>query len=443
MKKILFTLIVVLGAFCVQSCSLHEDTDLFGKPAAERLEEAVTADKELLESAPNGWILRYYTGQEYTGGGYTLLCKFKDGKAEVSADFMDDPTAKSHSSYDIVKDQGPVLTFDTFNEIMHQMAKPSQNDIDGEQGDYEFRIQKTTNDSIYLEGKKWHNKMVMVRMDENTAWADYLKDIQEMGDSLYYNNILSQNGDSIGFISVDNAVRRFSISWDNKGVRSSAEVPFYVTPEGIHLQEAVNLGGTMVSDFKFNKNTKELSCDNLSGYAIKGFLPEGYKPIKFWYGDWYVVCAIPDAKGQPTDKYTGYKLKLESYDDVAYVKGTLTISGKEYELYFDYDRQNGTLVWGQSYTLDPDNVYYYLMVAPLNFATGGYFNFKGSLKATWNEKQNRAYFKWDGVGTYEVDSFVFMAADSSGSPVYDENEQLIVVAQVPFIQGLQRIESTK
>lgn len=438
MKKILFTLAVVLGTFALQGCSLHEDNDLFGKPAAERLEAAVTADKELLESANNGWILRYYTGREYTGGGYTFLCKFKNGKAEISADFMDDPAAKSHSSYNVVKDEGPVLTFDTFNEIMHELATPTQSDVDGEQGDYEFRIQKTTNDSIYLEGKKWHNKMVMVRMDENANWADYLKSIHVVGDSLCYNNAITLNGDSIGIIEVDNAARRLTVNWATETAKASADVPFYVTPEGIHTQEPVNVCGALVSDFTLNKETKELANASLNGVAVQGFLPEGYKPIKFWYGDWYVVCAVPNDEGNPSDQYAGYNLKLESYDDASYVTGTLTLNGKDYTLYFEYSRKDGTLSLEGQFIADPDGTYRRLMVAPVYMQEGGYLNLKGSMRAKWNNQLNRAYFAWDGVGSYKVDSYVFLAATASGEPVYNDNGQLISVAQLVYLQGMMR-----
>lgn len=441
MKKIFFTLAVVFAVFGIQSCSLHDDTDLFGESAAERIENAVKEDKALLEGASNGWILRYYTGTEYAGGGYTMLCKFKDGKAEVSADFIDDVNAVSHSSYDIITDKGPVLTFDTFNDIIHMMGSPSQSDIDGEQGDYEFVIQKTTNDSIYLEGKKWHNKMVMVRMDENTSWADYLKEIQSVGDALVYNNRICQGNDSVGIVEVDNAIRRLTVKTTVNGKKDSLDVPFYVTPEGVHVQQPVKIGDAEVSQFKFDKTTNELSPVGApSGYSLQSFFPEGYKPIKFWYGDWYLVYRVADSQGNPTGQYAGYTMKLEPYDDASYVKATINLQGKKYEFYFEYSRKNGTLNMFSSYIEDPDGIYYYLMMAPVSFLDGGYFNFKGSLVAKWNDAQNAANFTWDKVGSYAIDSFVLMAADSSGEPVYDENGSLTVVQQIAYIVGMQRIE---
>ena len=176
MKKILISLAIALVGFNFQSCSLHDETDLFGQSAAERVEEAVKADKALLESASNGWILRYYTGENYSGGGYTFLCSFKNGKVTVSGDVAES-SATARSSYDIVKDRGPVLSFNTYNTILHALGTPTKANVDGGQGDYEFIIEKTTNDSIYLKGKKWGNEMVMTRMPEGKAWAEYLDEV--------------------------------------------------------------------------------------------------------------------------------------------------------------------------------------------------------------------------------------------------------------------------
>ena len=171
MKKIINSILIGAAVLGLSSCSLHDDTELFGEPAAERLEKAVAADKALLESASNGWELHLWTGKEYSAGGYTYFMKFANDKVTVSSDIAP-ATMKTTSSYDVISDQGPVLTVNTFNEIFHYLAQPSMDDDDGEQQDYEFVIMRTTNDSIYLRGKKWGNHMVMTRVAESTSWED-------------------------------------------------------------------------------------------------------------------------------------------------------------------------------------------------------------------------------------------------------------------------------
>ena len=109
--------------------------------------------------------------------------KFKDGKVTVASD-IDYPQNTSSSSYDVIKDMGPVLTVNTYNKIFHMLSSPSQMDDDGKGQDYEFLIQRTTNDSIFLEGKKFHNKMVMTRLKDNVNWKDYITTMQKVAENV-------------------------------------------------------------------------------------------------------------------------------------------------------------------------------------------------------------------------------------------------------------------
>lgn len=438
MKKILYTLAILLAGFTTQSCSLHDDTDLFGESAAQRLEKSVEADKELLESATNGWILHYYSGEDYSGGGYTFLCKFKDGKVVVAGDVVDDPSATARSSYDVIKDRGPVLTFNTYNEIMHKLAKPSQSDIDGEQGDYEFVIQGTTNDSIYLKGKKWGNKMLMTRMPEDASWETYLTNIKNLDEEMGYNNKVMVGNDSVAYFALDNMDRRATMTLGTVNTESA----YYITQEGIHLQTPMEVNNQKISDLTYDATTKTLKPVDVHGITVQGFTPEGYMPIEFWEGKWTLVYAVPGTDGKPTENYAGLSLTLKPYNAM-YLEGDMIISGVKYTMYFEFDRHYGSVGLFNQYIYDPSNTYPYLMIAPVSFADEGAFNFKGSMIAKWDAKQDKAFFEFDGVGTYKVDSYVFLAANESGEPVYEgegDNQRLIPVTQIDYLVGMQRAE---
>ena len=208
MKKIIFSIQIFFVTLMLSSC-LHDDNVVFDEPAAQRVEKAVEADKTLLESATNGWLLRLWTEENYEGGGYTYLMKFKDGKVTVASD-IDYPQNTSSSSYDVIKDMGPVLTVNTYNKIFHMLSSPSQMDDDGKGQDYEFLIQRTTNDSIFLEGKKFHNKMVMTRLKDNVNWKDYITAMQKVAENVKqkYNCIIGKDTTNVEV----SAERRFSVS---------------------------------------------------------------------------------------------------------------------------------------------------------------------------------------------------------------------------------------
>lgn len=212
---------------------LHDEDEKFDTPATQRLLETVEADKQLLESAPNGWRLYYFVGDNYSGGGYTYFLRFNGGRVEVGSELTPGQTATSH--YDVVREQGPVLTINTYNEVMHALAEPSYEDIEGQQADFEFLIQKTSQDSIFLKGRKWGNKMLLVRMPEDQTWQQYLDGIAEYERLLLrtYDVIVNGKQTATAYFNTDS--RRATITSRD----SSRVTPFCVTPDGFYVAEAV------------------------------------------------------------------------------------------------------------------------------------------------------------------------------------------------------------
>lgn len=234
MKKFLLYIMVVAGMMSLQSC-LHDDKELFEESAADRLEHATEETKQILESSESGWALQYYIGEEYTGAGCTYLVKFKNGKADVSLDMMGDPSTVTHSSYDVIKDQGPVLTFNTFNELMHLFANPyGDGTTDG--GDFEFVVMNVTNDVIDLKGRTTGNKMKLVRLTEGTNWEDYINSIIDFEENMFSSYSLVVDGKTQGVVSFDTNNRQFTyVSGDSVNVT----YPYCVTPDGVVMPEAL------------------------------------------------------------------------------------------------------------------------------------------------------------------------------------------------------------
>lgn len=231
MRKFLLYIMGVISMLSFQSC-LHDDKELFDESAAERLEHATEETKQILESSTSGWAFQYYLGDEYTSGGCTYLVKFKDGKADVALDLADDPTNITHSSYDVVKDQGPVLTFDTYNEWMHYFANPNS-DGTTNGGDFEFSVMKISNDTIDLKGRTTGNKMRLIRLPENTDWTTYFNAIYDFEDNMFDSYRVMEDGVEQGVVSFNS--RRYSYVASDKSVVRN---PYCVTPNGIAVPVA-------------------------------------------------------------------------------------------------------------------------------------------------------------------------------------------------------------
>lgn len=307
MKKIYLYTLLALGTLSVQSC-LHDNEEVFDTPAAQRIEEVVAADKALLESATNGWKFEYYLGEDYTYGGYNYFVKFKDGKAYVSGE-IGGPGYVSSSHYDVIADQGPVLTFNTYNEVMHEYSQPYSSAVEGYQGDFEFVIMRTTNDSIYLQGKKWGNKMLMTRLADDFDADDYIVKVAELADAINFFDYTTEiNGKQVSVeLDIDYNQLKYT---DENG--EPASMPFIYTPTGIKLQSPVVLNGVSMQFFNFAyTETDQWFTEATSNIKFIGIPVDGWNPYESYIGTYDLVYARGTLRVKlvPTGDKTTYTLE--------------------------------------------------------------------------------------------------------------------------------------
>ena len=337
MKNIINSILIGAAVLGLSACSLHDDTELFGEPAAERLEKNVAADKTLLESAANGWELHLWTGKDYSGGGYTYFMKFANDKVTVSSDIAP-ANMKTTSSYDVISDQGPVLTVNTYNEIFHYLAEPSMDDDDGEQQDYEFVIMRTTNDSIYLRGKKWGNHMVMTRVAESTSWEDEINKIQQMDEDLMRTFSLVEGNDTLGGVSLgDDRILTYT---DKSGYK---KIPYYVSTKGITLAKPLEVNGKALQELDYDADDMSLNPDGATAQGVKLSvkLPKNYMKYSEFAGDYNM-----------TTYFGASKLTLHlvpAGDGKTYL---LKGMNANFDLTLTYDKTSGTLSLNTQHLID-------------------------------------------------------------------------------------------
>ena len=337
MKNIINSILIGTAVLGLSACSLHDDTELFGEPAAERLEKNVAADKTLLESAANGWELHLWTGKDYSGGGYTYFMKFANDKVTVSSDIAP-ANMKTTSSYDVISDQGPVLTVNTYNEIFHYLAEPSMDDDDGEQQDYEFVIMRTTNDSIYLRGKKWGNHMVMTRVAESTSWEDEINKIQQMDEGLMRTFSLVEGNDTLGGVSLgDDRILTYT---DKSGYK---KIPYYVSTKGITLAKPLEVNGKALQELDYDADDMSLNPDGATAQGVKLSvkLPKNYMKYSEFAGDYNM-----------TTYWGASKLTLHlvpAGDGKTYL---LKGMNANFDLTLTYDKTSGTLSLNTQHLID-------------------------------------------------------------------------------------------
>ena len=188
--KAKYLVIIGLLAATFAACSRDEES-LFEKPAAIRAQEAIENAFNVLTTPANGWEMAYFPNLEASAKGYNMVLKFnKNGNVSVTAKNATTTANKivtdTASTWAVKSDYGPILTFDTYNDVFHAFSDPG-NDGAGLLGDYEFLILKATPELVLLKGKK-HSAYTVMRPMKNTDLAAYYAACEKMQSNLFGNN---------------------------------------------------------------------------------------------------------------------------------------------------------------------------------------------------------------------------------------------------------------
>ncbi len=189
MKKIL-SIFAIAAAVCGFSSCATEQEDLFDKSAAERMDQALSDYTTRLKDSKGGWIMEYYT--QPMDRSHLIAVRFNADESCTMAtidDFFNNEYVEEQSIWQMIADNGPVLSFNTYNKCLHTFASPDPNyneysgvyegDGYGLEGDYEFMVIKADAkaDTIMLKGKKRATYNRLTRIPEGTDFKEYLTDL--------------------------------------------------------------------------------------------------------------------------------------------------------------------------------------------------------------------------------------------------------------------------
>lgn len=430
MKKILmFTTALGLMVATLPSCLKDDKANFSGSPAA-RLDEAVKVNKQILESAPNGWSLGYYAGRNYSGPGFTLTLKFKDGKAYIMGDNKD-ATTIGVSEYDVVKDQGVVLTFPTYNSVIHELAGASQGYPEGLQGDYEFAILEANANFIRLRGKKWKNEMILTPI-KNQTQEEFIQKVFTIREGMTTNNyhfILGKDTLSAGEVNVD--TRRLTAKIKNV----SYDLAYNLTDTGLNLSSPIKIGAKEYSSFTWNEADKSFNNGELS---IRLYIPKSHKSIDFWANKTWIL-QMDNPPGVRKRLVTTLHLTAKPGSNT--LEGELTFLDKKYKIgAIPYDPSTGTIsLIGQPI---PDARYANgIAFIPVGEGQGSPTLLDKQadshrLTFTWNEEESRAVATGTQLSDGTVYGFVGIAFGQDG-PLMDSQNKPISPIYMTNIQGMK------
>ena len=263
--------ILSISLIAVFSCK-NQEADIFLNSPMVRLNEALKTNTALLQSSENGWAMEYFATSE--SPGYTLFVKFKtNGEAVFMAknNLTKNLVLTDSSVYKTIGDNGPVLTFNTYNKVLHAFSNPVNPDGYGLEGDYEFVIMQSSADTIVLQGKKRATTILLTKIPITTSWSNYRASLENMNTALFANNapqLSLQLTDKFTF--ANGASRVFVIKKENAQTSGSVSASFIVTRTGIRFHKVLELDGKKFQTFTLSPDSASLISNEDNSIKLKG-----------------------------------------------------------------------------------------------------------------------------------------------------------------------------
>ena len=290
MRKIIYIAISTI-LFFNSSCS----DDKFANSAATRIQAELENSKKVLCEAENGWWMQYYATPE--SPGYSMLMKFESSELVTIAgrnELTGHSYLESKSLYNLVADYGPVLSFDTYNDILHAFSDPSYPQGSGLMGDYEFIIYHRTETAFEMAGKKRNTRILMEKLPVDISWETYFDQLDEMKNILFGQNppeLTLSLGDN-RYVFSEGKSGIFTISGTDIPADNLLQVPLITTKTGINLYRPIELAGHTFQKFKLNEESSALISENNADVKLNGisnlteyFHAEASKITTTWYID--------------------------------------------------------------------------------------------------------------------------------------------------------------
>lgn len=385
-----------------------EEKPIFEKSPAVRMTEYLANADKVLQSSERGWIMYYYPSGKRTYGGFTYTLKFDGSKVDVGFQAAEDVGKTLSSLYRLTNDTGPVLSFDTNNNYLHFFATPSSSKYQGLEGDFEFLLLEVENDHVKMMGRRSGNIILMVPLKQ--ASADYLNAVNALAGDFIISGLKGTVGATRITAAMDLDYQQIRFEIGEESVQST----FLFTPTGIRLYEPVKIGDLMVQHLDFDPKSLKLTCtDEDVSSDLVGILPEGYRRIETYPGDYWLIYNKEDENDMKVDSIAVSLVENEPGRSLK-----MTGLNPKYAPVFEFDKTNGILTWKHQIlgTMEDGST---VRLCALDGQSGS-FTWSSSVfgHTEWNgDEQNPYYriipdYRWSG--TRFSNSFYLCIWDANG-----------------------------
>lgn len=363
MNKIFSSILLLASVAVLFSCKSEED-DIFDKSAAERLIDIQKTFTDRLVDSEGGWVMEYYPGTNDIypfSNGNLLLMKFyadntvniatKNPPVQQSDDFADyivneerlfpqefRNAFKNHellsetSLWEVITDNGPVLTFDSYNSVMHYLSDPGF----GIGGDYEFLLIDVPENGqiVKTKGKKRNFDIRMTRLPAGTDFEEYLDDVQGFTAKVFPvslpNELRLMFGDDA--MNIKEIASGMPVIYPNgkDAITLAQQNPYLITKRDgqyyLRFRDDINNSDTTKTAREFvydAANEKFVDVDNAENY-IAGYPPAEFVNARITEGGSWSLARSAEGDMSPKMKqlldavnsdFAVSKLSLRSYEE--------------------------------------------------------------------------------------------------------------------------------
>ena len=260
-NKLFIYFLLALPALFLQSCQTEEE-NVFDKSYAERMDDFLQKAQETLVASQYGWALDYYPKSNQSYGGVAYTIKFTRDNAIVRYENNPDD-GEVKSLYKMKEDDGPVLSFDTYNTFLHTYATPKSGEYRGKEGDFEFVIDSIGADRIKIHGKRSLNTMYLHKLSGEAS--EYMEKVTNLTNLFVFSDVaLNVGGKPYRLVVTDKNNRQLAIYDGDKIIAESA---YAFTDKGIRLYEPITLNGVQLYDLTLDAETAKFSGTGVESTA--------------------------------------------------------------------------------------------------------------------------------------------------------------------------------
>ena len=312
-KKLFLALpVAMMTVALTTSCSFEQD-EYFDESASLRVthQNETIKNRLVAQSAADkyGWVLQYFVAgtDDYNFEGFNLFGRFNNnGTVTLASDhkFLRNGNAGKYtehtSYYDMLAEEGSVLAFNTWNDILTVFVDPVDptnapdqliNNGEGMYGDQNLVLKKLGDTDIQFYGERHGAISRLVPCDR--PWQQYIADTKTMKKSITtstLNDYYVVNGaDTLFFTELNKGLFTYAERIQDPLQKKTLKCVF--TPKGFRLERPDSLGDAVFQEFSISddqtclqsedKKVKVIACWDT--YIINGpsdwrIDPESFTP---------------------------------------------------------------------------------------------------------------------------------------------------------------------